>query len=39
MGFSHNLVMAGLTRHPPKKTDYQGIAGLRFATPAMTQRF
>jgi len=33
-------VMAGLTRHPLKtNTDYQGIAGLRYATPAMTWHF
>jgi len=30
-------VMANLIRHPMKVlTDYQGIAGLRYATPAMT---
>ena len=33
-------VKASLTRHSLKlNTDYQGIAGLRCASPAMTQRF
>jgi hypothetical protein len=33
-------VMAGLTRHLLKMTaDYQEIAGLRYATPAMTNHF
>jgi hypothetical protein len=38
LGLRQKPVMAGLTRHLPKICAYcQEIAGLRFASPAMTQ--
>jgi len=40
MGLFQKPVMAGLTRYPMKTDiDCQGIAGLRYTTPAMISTF